>query len=847
MQVEALLDLARRLYNRGFNVVPVDSEKRPVVKTWGADKRLEWREIEEAIRSGRATGIAIVGGPIEGSDYYIVWLDADDPDAAAALLREVYGENWREVLCGPAWAFCVNTGARPKSQVKCEGGICHTPEGDVPADQVKRGFSIGVRVPKECAPKQKIPGNPIEVLVNGYQVVAGLHPSGLEYTPMSPQYGEGVVLSCEEWRRLLAKIQEAKGKKEEPAEAQPVEAPRGNGVKPAVKGWRRLTPQELTALVEIIRPAYTRGYRNRIVLCLSGLAAKLGIHPIDIAQAVIKLHSETQDEDKLVERLSPIQYSYGKASPEKWAEVEPEFRAWLEAQGIGRLYGSPKGVEEVAGASCLKQVFTEVLGEEEANRRMRELRALLVSRLAQVKVKVKDWEELYYTIAMELLKRHVIKTFYQKSVSGENIIGIYCYNGLVYEPCEVELMAEIERLVANRRDLRIKTTRKVVNEVMAKIQRLTATPLEYEPMALAFDNAIFDWELFLKTGSIKEAVRQPTPDLIVFHKIPHRLRTDVEPAPIEELAQKLCPRTLETFKAWVGDKWPLLFEIIGFTLYPRYDLHKAVMLVGEGSNGKSTFLRLVRHILGSWNVSSVSLQDLADPEKRFAAAELYRKLANIYPDLPSRALKDSGRFKALTGEDAITADRKHRAPITFVNYAKLIFSTNILPEVNEDSYAFWRRWLVIEFPNQFPLDPTFFERTFTKEEVEGIIVVSLYAIREVLKRGKFSFEDTPQDTKEVWRRRVRPVYAFVRTMLEQGYDGARLVEDPNGHVRRDDLYELYVKWAEAEEVEVVRKDKFTKEMEKLGYRRVLIHGEAYYKGLRLVREENGGQDSPLFG
>jgi len=842
MQVRELLDLARRLYNRGFNVVPVDSEKRPVSKTWGADKRIEWSEIAEAIRSGRAPGIAIVGGPIEGSDYYVLWLDADDPDKAEAILREVYGENWREVLCGQPWALCVWTGPRPKGQVKCEGGICHTPEGDVPADQVKRGFSIGVRVPKECAPKQKIPGNPIEVLVNGYQVVAGLHPSGLEYAPMSPQYGEGVVLSCEEWRRLLSKILEVKqGKKEEP---KPVEVPRNGRL--AAKGWRRLTPQELSALVEIIKPAYTRGYRNRIVLCLSGLAAKLGIHPVDIAQAIIKLHSETQDEDKLVERLSPIQYSYGKAGGEKWAEVEPEFRAWLEQQGIGRLYGSPKGVEEVAGASCLKQVFSEVLGEEEANRRMRELRALLVSRLAQVKVKVKDWEELYYTIAMELLKRHVIKTFYQKSASGENIIGIYCYNGLVYEPCEVELMAEIERLVANRRDLRIKTTRKVVNEVMAKIQRLTATPLEYEPMALAFDNAIFDWELFLKTGSIKEAVRQPTPDLIVFHKIPHRLRTDVEPAPIEELAQKLCPRTLETFKAWVGDKWPLLFEIIGYALYPRYDLHKAVMLVGEGANGKSTFLRLVRHVLGPQNVSSVSLQDLTDPDKRFTVSELYRKLANIYPDLPSRALKDTGRFKLLTGEDAITADRKHKAPITFVNYAKLVFATNELPQVSDDTYAFWRRWLVVEFPNQFPPDPTFYERTFTREEIEGIIVVSLYAIREVLKRGKFSFEGTATDAKETWLRRTNPVYAFIRLMIEQGFDGYRLVEDPDERVERDQLYERYVKWAEAEELEPVHKRVFTEEMARLGYKPVKIHNVVHYKGLKLVRE-NGESNSQLFG
>jgi len=865
MQVEALLDLARRLYNRGFNVVPVDSEKRPAVKTWGADKRLAWEEIAEAIRSGRATGIAIVGGPIEGSDYYIVWLDADDPDTAAALLREVYGDNWREVLCGPTWAFCVNTGARPKGQVKCENGICHTPEGDVPADQVKRGFSIGVRVPKDCAPKQKIPGNPIEVLVNGYQVVSGLHPSGLEYTPMSPQYGEGVILSCEEWRRLLAKIQEAKGKKEEPkpVEPQPVET-RGNG-RPAARGWRRLTPQEIDALVNIVKPAYVRGFRNRIVLCLSGLGAKWGVHPIDIAQAIIRLHSETQDEDKLVERLSPIQYSYSKASPEKWAEVEPEFKAWLEQQGISRLYGSPKGVEEVAGSSCLREVFTEVLGEEEAQARMRALRPIFVphkgrmedlSALAKRKVKEKFWEKLYYAIAMELMRRHVIKTFYQKTNSGEADIGIYCYNGLTYEPCEKVLESEIERLVESYPTLRVKTTNKVVREALAKIRRLTREPLRYEPMVIAFENALFDWDAFLKGGSIKDAVREPSPDLIAFHRLPHKLRLDVDvnpstPQEFEELAQKLCPKSLEAFKAWVGEDRLLLFEIIGYTLYPKYSLHKAVMLLGSGRNGKSTYLKVIQRILGPWNYTAKSLHELADPNRPFARADLFRKLANIGGDLPRKPLEDTGYFKQLTGEDPITADRKYKDPITFYNYAKMLFAANTLPEVNEDTEAWWRRWIIVEFPNRFPDDPTFFERTFTEEELEGIIVVALYAIREVLRRGRFSIEGTPRDFRMEWRKRTHPVSAFIEIMLEHGFDGWRLVKDPSGRVERDQLYEIYTKWAEAEEVEAVAKNRFTAEMEKLGYPHVKIHNVVHYKGLRLVRDGQpdllGGGEPPDSG
>ncbi len=54
----------------------------------------------------------------------------------------------------------------------------------------------------------------------------------------------------------------------------------------------------------------------------------------------------------------------------------------------------------------------------------------------------------------------------------------------------------------------------------------------------------------------------------------------------------------------------------------------------------------------------------------------------------------------LTGEDEICADRKFRDPICSKNYTKLIFSADELPEVINQTYAFWRRWIVVEFSNR---------------------------------------------------------------------------------------------------------------------------------------------------
>ena len=457
-------------------------------------------------------------------------------------------------------------------------------------------------------------------------------------------------------------------------------------------------------------------------------------------------------------------------------------------------------------------------------------------------------EELAGKIAKQILSEYNIKTFYVESGNKQSVVDMFCFNGVVYTPCEVDVKKRIQEIANQREEIFHKITGWVINEALRKVRDSTLEPLRYEPLIIAFRNVLFDWDKFLQGSTIRTSSVTPNPDIVVFHYIPHRLvvekseqiqgldkHGEVPATTLEEIAKSLCPKSLKAFKDWVGDKWVLLFEIIGYTLYPRYDLHKAVMLVGDGSNGKSTYLRLIKTILGSRNVSSISLQELSDPDQRFAVEKLYHKLANIYADLPKEPVKETGRFKILTGEDLITADRKFKDPVTFTNYAKLLFSANELPNVRDMTLAFWRRWLVIEFPNQFPQDPAFFDRTFTEEEVEGVILVSLLAFRNAWLRRRFSFEETEADYKEMWLRNTNSVYAFISDLLNGRVEGYRAEKDPEGKVDSSELYEIYTKYCKLEERETVAKRTFTLEMERLGYKTARTARTRYYKGLKLIK------------
>lgn len=166
--------------------------------------------------------------------------------------------------------------------------------------------------------------------------------------------------------------------------------------------------------------------------------------------------------------------------------------------------------------------------------------------------------------------------------------------------------------------------------------------------------------------------------------------------------------------------------------------HKAIMMIGSGANGKSTVLRLLKSFLGETDCSAVSLQDLC--KNRFAAAQLYHKLANICADLPSDGIENSGKFKTLTGDDFVNAEFKFQKAFCFENYAKLAFSANQIPKTQDDTIAYFRRWIIAAFNQVFlgkNCDPTIIKKLTTEKELSGLLNLTLEGLNRILLNGGF--------------------------------------------------------------------------------------------------------------
>ena len=277
--------------------------------------------------------------------------------------------------------------------------------------------------------------------------------------------------------------------------------------------------------------------------------------------------------------------------------------------------------------------------------------------------------------------------------------------------------------------------------------------------------------------------------------------------PVEYIPKADCPRIKQFLKEVLNpEDIPVIQEIFGYCLIPDYSIQKAFLFVGDGANGKSTLLNIQKEFIGKDNCSSMDLQDLET--KRFAKADLAGKLVNTCGDLPSQSIRHTSTLKKLTGGDTISAEKKHKNPFTFINHARLVFSANQPPEVmDDDSYAFWRRWIIINFPNEFTGgkdDKQLLTKLTTQEELSGLLNFALDGLERLRQQQEFSYTKSVEETTEIYRRAADPVYAFLKDTCES---------DPEGWISKDGLYESFKEYCQDNNTPIKKPNSFARALQ----------------------------------
>jgi putative DNA primase/helicase len=269
-------------------------------------------------------------------------------------------------------------------------------------------------------------------------------------------------------------------------------------------------------------------------------------------------------------------------------------------------------------------------------------------------------------------------------------------------------------------------------------------------------------------------------------------------------------------------------EFIGYSLIPDVSLAKCLVLVGDGGNGKSTFLTLVEALLGRENVSNLPIYAIID--ERFSAALLFGKLANIYDSLESRGLKNAGRFERIVAGDPIRAERKFLAPFTFRPYAKHIFTANEKPCAAGHTRAFLDRLILVEFKNRIrgtSAEVLDYGRVLaeTPGVLPALLVRAVNGLRRLKARGAFEIPQSSLDALEEYRRECKSGLDFVHEHCEH--------DDADGWIAKASLYETYRRWCEAEGRKMQSAREFNRVVQQaLGAQEVRREGIRAWGGIR---------------
>lgn len=492
-----------------------------------------------------------------------------------------------------------------------------------------------------------------------------------------------------------------------------------------------------------------------------------------------------------------------KARAEEWPFVEAVLPSWTE----GTRHNLALGIAQFLRYRC---VFDEARVEDVVRRicaasgdsgvedRLRAVRDTIAKGAKETSAKTWLGEGLYDQLVALVPKRRKPAA----TIDGEREVAehtkyvvdvmkkftfatmrdteeVYAYEqGVFRSGAEALIRAEVELALFEEED---SAKKNLVEEVVAAVQRRTyVARKDFNPAGkLCLLNGVLD------IASLSVSPHAPNDRFTI------QLQVSYDPAAD-------CPR----FKKFLEEILPnptsrrTIKRLFGYCLEPGNRYQIAFMLVGEGDNGKSTLLGVLRDMLGHENVSTETFQRLSD--NTFASSRLWAKLANICPDIPAKAVRETGTFKALTGGDALVGERKYRDAFDFVNPSKLIFSANELPEVNDKTFAFWRRWLLIAFTESFTGRADRELREKLRKELAGILNWSLEGMRDLREVGGFEADGAAERLKEDWKRRADSLYWFVAECIEI---------DANSEIPKEEFYRVYAAFCMENKARIKARDR----------------------------------------
>lgn len=224
----------------------------------------------------------------------------------------------------------------------------------------------------------------------------------------------------------------------------------------------------------------------------------------------------------------------------------------------------------------------------------------------------------------------------------------------------------------------------------------------------------------------------------------------------------------ERYKKYLGEVYHeddalTLQQYCGYCLLPTTIMQKALIIIGEGGEGKSVLGSILNKIIGESNVYNESVGIL---QTTFGIANVEGKLVFIDDDLSENALKNARAFKNLvTNKTTIAAQKKFVQDNQIKSFVRFIcFGNFTLQALYDISEGFHRRQLIMQAKpkDENRIDNPFLDREIVESEAEGVMMWLVDGLNELIKNNyQIYLSERTKEKSDSFKRENDSVYMFL--------------------------------------------------------------------------------------
>jgi P4 family phage/plasmid primase-like protien len=290
--------------------------------------------------------------------------------------------------------------------------------------------------------------------------------------------------------------------------------------------------------------------------------------------------------------------------------------------------------------------------------------------------------------------------------------------------------------------LKNKANQSAINLITERLSIELESKIEADPKVIAFTNGVYDLDI--------EDFVEGLQGRSVYQYMPFKYDASMPPVRWLKFLDDVFDGDEDA-----EQKKKCLQEFFGYCFLKDVNYHKALVLYGDGANGKSVILDVLGDMMPV--VSRLEWSELSDQRN---LGKLSDSWLNLCTEITYRDTNSTTGFKKAVAGEMMTANEKYQKPYDFRCFAKFVFATNGLPMTDDVSNGVFRRLIIINMNNSFMGREDWALTDKLRKEIPYIFSWAMQGARRLIDSRSFTYVPSNAAELKEYRRAINSLQSF---------------------------------------------------------------------------------------